>query len=75
MRIVANDDRVRYSIYMDKALSDYLEDEAKRLGISKSGYFNMVVSNDKLQKDVMHASKGLSQVSEMLMELKSKMDK
>lgn len=75
MRIVANDDRVRYSIYMDKALSDYLEDEAKRLGISKSGYFNMVVSNDKLQKDVMQASKGLSQVSEMLMELKSKMDK
>lgn len=75
MKIVANDDRVRYSIYMDKALSDYLEDEAKRLGISKSGYFNMVVSNDKLQKDVMQASKGLSQVSEMLMELKSKMDK
>ena len=72
---MASDDRVRYSIYMDKALSDYLEDEAKRLGISKSGYFNMVVSNDKLQKDVMQASKGLSQVSEMLMELKSKMDK
>ena len=75
MKIVANDDRVRYSIYMDKALSDYLEEEAKRLGISKSGYFNMVVSNDKLQKDVMQASKGLSQVSEMLMELKSKMEK
>lgn len=72
---MANDDRVRYSIYMDKALSDYLEEEAKRLGISKSGYFNMVVSNDKLQKDVMQASKGLSQVSEMLMELKSKMEK
>lgn len=72
---MANEDRVRYSIYMDKALSDYLEEEAKRLGISKSGYFNMVVSNDKLQKDVMQASKGLSQVSEMLMELKSKMEK
>lgn len=72
---MANDDRVRYSIYMDKALSDYLEEEAKRLGISKSGYFNMVVSNDKLQKDVMQASKGLSQVSEMLMELKTKMEK
>lgn len=72
---MANEDRVRYSIYMDKALSDYIEEEAKRLGISKSGYFNMVVSNDKLQKDVMQASKGLSQVSEMLMELKSKMEK
>ena len=67
-----NKDKVRYSIYMDSKLSEYVESEVKRLGISKSGYFSVLVSNDKMQRDVMSATTGLS---ELLNQVKEKLDK
>lgn len=67
-----NKDKVRYSIYMDSKLSEYVESEVKRLGISKSGYFSVLVSNDKMQRDVMSATNGLS---ELLNQVKEKLDK
>lgn len=68
-------DRVRYSVYLDKTLADYLEGEVSRLGISKSGFINMLVSNDKLQKDVVKMGSGLSDIASKLIELEGKMKK
>lgn len=70
-----NTDRVRYSVYMEKSLAEYLEKEVERLGISKSGYFSTLVSNDKLQKDIITLSSGLSQIAGKLIELEKKLDK
>ena len=70
-----SEDKVRYSIYMDAKLAEYVESEVKRLGISKSGFFSVLVSNDKMSKEYLSATNSLSQVKEMLQELKVKVDK
>lgn len=70
-----NSDRVRYSLYLDPALSEYLESEVERLGISKSGFINMLISNDKMQKDVLRLSDGLSAMANKLIEIEQKINK
>ena len=67
-----NTDRVRYSLYLDPALSEYLESEVERLGISKSGFINMLISNDKMQKDVLRLSDGLSAMANKLIEIEQR---
>jgi len=67
-----NSDRVRYSLYLDPALSEYLESEVERLGISKSGFINMLISNDKMQKDVLRLSDGLSAMANKLIEIEQR---
>jgi len=64
-----NENRVRLSVYMDKDLSAYMDKESKRLGISKSGFINMLVSNDKMQKDVLSLSGGLNDMANRIIEL------
>lgn len=70
-----NNERVRYSVYMEKALADYLEEEVERLGISKSGYFSLLVSNDKMQKDIVRLSNGFSMMADKLLELEKRLEK
>ncbi len=67
-----NTDRVRYSLYLDPVLSEYLESEVERLGISKSGFINMLISNDKMQKDVLRLSDGLSAMANKLIEIEQR---
>lgn len=64
-----NENRVRLSVYMDKDLSAYMEIESKRLGISKSGYINLLVSNDKMQKDVLTMTNGFQDIVNKLNEM------
>ena len=70
-----NNERVRYSVYMEKSLADYLEEEVERLGISKSGYFSLLVSNDKMQKDIVRLSNGFSMMADKLLELEKRLEK
>lgn len=70
-----NNERVRYSVYMERSLAEYLEKEVERLGISKSGYFSLLVSNDKMQKDIVRLSNGFSVMADKLLELEKKLDK
>ena len=65
-----NENRVRLSVYMDKDLSAYMEIESKRLGISKSGYVNLLVSNDKMQKDVINMTSGFQDIVNKINEMK-----
>jgi hypothetical protein len=63
-------EKVRYSIYVNKELSDMVESEAERLGVGKSGFFNMALSQYKMQKD---ATEMKSQVDDMLKTMKQMM--
>lgn len=67
---MSEDIRVRVSVYMDKDLAEYMSMQSKKMGISKSGYINMVVSNDKMQKDVLSMTNGFQDIVNTLNEMK-----
>lgn len=63
-------DKVRYSIYVNPELSEMVESESEKLGVGKSGFFNMVLSQYKMQKDAVEMK---SQVDDMLKTMKDMM--
>ncbi len=63
--------KLRFNIQIDESTKDYLQEQADRLGVSISGFVNVIIAQHRQQQESLKVMGNMDLFTKMLEEMKS----